>query len=37
MIEALLDIGNIQPQGDFLDEFIEDIGERRHFRIGVAK
>lgn len=28
MIEALLDISAIQSKGDFLDEFIEDIGER---------
>ena len=28
MIEALFDIGAIQPEADFLDGFIEDIGER---------
>jgi len=27
MIEALYDIGKIQPQRDFLDEYIEDIGQ----------
>jgi len=28
MIEALYELGNIQQQGSFLDEFIEDIGDR---------
>ncbi len=27
MIEALFDIGAIQPKGDFIDEFIENIGD----------
>ena len=32
MIEALYEIGKILPQGDFLEEFIEDIGEGHCFQ-----
>ena len=37
MIEALYEIGAIQQKNDFLDEFVEDIGERNCFYAEIGK